>query len=128
MEFSINSDKLKSGWSIVYIEGLQDVISKKIIIFFYSLKIIFVLANNANPDEMPTFCYMPITFLNHISKNWEVKVTPYTVNPVLSGNSKRIPKLVFMTNYCFMQVKSIAECSNGSILQYFRPLLSYHLS
>ena len=25
-----------------------------------------------------------------------------------------------------MQVKSIAECSKGSILQYFRPLLSYH--
>ena len=37
-------------------------------------------------------------------------------------------KLVFNTNYRLMQVKSIAECSNGSILQYFRPSLSYHLS
>ena len=27
-----------------------------------------------------------------------------------------------------MQVKSIAKCSKGSILQYFRPSLSYHLS
>ena len=27
-----------------------------------------------------------------------------------------------------MQVKSIAECSTGSILQYFRPSLSYHVS
>ena len=27
-----------------------------------------------------------------------------------------------------MQVKSIAECSKGSILQYFRPSLSYHFS
>ena len=27
-----------------------------------------------------------------------------------------------------MQVKSIAECSKVSILQYFRPSLSYHLS
>ena len=27
-----------------------------------------------------------------------------------------------------MHVKSIAECSKGSILQYFRPSLSYHLS
>ena len=27
-----------------------------------------------------------------------------------------------------MQVKSIAECSKGSILQYFRPPLGYHLS
>ena len=25
-----------------------------------------------------------------------------------------------------MQVKSIAECSKGSILQYFQPSLSYH--
>ena len=36
-------------------------------------------------------------------------------------------KLVSKTNYCLMQVKSIAECSKGSILQYFRPSLSYHL-
>ena len=27
-----------------------------------------------------------------------------------------------------MQVKSIAECSKGSILQYVRPSISYHLS
>ena len=33
-----------------------------------------------------------------------------------------------MINYRLMQVKSIAECSKGSILQYFRPSLSYHLS
>ena len=35
-------------------------------------------------------------------------------------------KLVFTTNYRLVQVKSIAECSKGSILQYFRPSLSYH--
>ena len=52
----------------------------------------------------------------------------------LSGHSKRRPKLVFKTNYRLMQVKSIAECSKGSIyskgsiLQYFGPSLSYHLS
>ena len=45
----------------------------------------------------------------------------YTLNPVLSGHSKK------KTNYCLMQVKSIAECSKGSILQYFWPSLSYHL-
>ena len=38
------------------------------------------------------------------------------------------PKLVFKTNYRQMQIKSVAECSKGSILQYFRPSLSYHLS
>ena len=31
-------------------------------------------------------------------------------------------------NRGIMQVTSIAECSKGSILQYFRPSLSYHLS
>ena len=38
------------------------------------------------------------------------------------------PNLVFKTNYRLMQVKVIAECSKESILQYFRPSLSYHLS
>ena len=51
-----------------------------------------------------------------------------TVKPVLSGHSKRRPKLVVNTNYRLLQVKSIAECSKRSILQYFRPSLSYHLS
>ena len=34
-----------------------------------------------------------------------------TVKPVLSRHSKKRPKMVFNTNYCLMQVKSIAECS-----------------
>ena len=36
--------------------------------------------------------------------------------------------LVFKTNYRLMQVESIAECAKGSILQYFWPSLSYHVS
>ena len=36
--------------------------------------------------------------------------------------------MVFYTDYPLMQVKSIAECSKRSILQYFLPSLSYHLS
>ena len=39
--------------------------------------------------------------------------------------SKRRRKLVFKTDY---QVKSIAKCAKGSILQYLQPSLSYHLS
>ena len=54
--------------------------------------------------------------------------TGSTVKPVLSGRSKIIPKLVFMTDYRLMQVKSIAECSKGSNLHFFWPPLSYHLS
>ena len=36
--------------------------------------------------------------------------------------------MVFKTDYRLIKVKSIAECSKGSILQYFRPSLSFHLS
>ena len=46
---------------------------------------------------------------------------------MLKGHSQK-DKLVFKTNYHLMQVKSIAECCKGSILQYFPPSLSYHLS
>ena len=34
-----------------------------------------------------------------------------TVRPVLSGHSKRRPKMVFKPDYRLMQIKSIAECS-----------------
>ena len=47
---------------------------------------------------------------------------------MLNAHSQKDRKLVFKTNYRLMQVKSTAECSKGSILQYFRPSLSYHLS
>ena len=49
----------------------------------------------------------------------------YSKTCVKQPLSKR-PQLVFKTNYPLMQVKSIAECSKGSILQYFRPSLNYH--
>ena len=38
------------------------------------------------------------------------------------------PKIVFKDQLSLNAGKSIAECSKGSILQYFRPSLSYHLS
>ena len=41
MNFSMKFDMVKSGWSIVYIEGSQVIISKKKL--FLSLKIHFVL-------------------------------------------------------------------------------------
>ena len=52
----------------------------------------------------------------------------YTVKLVKNGFTQKDHKLVIKTNYGLMEVKSIAECSNGSILQDFRPSLSYHLS
>ena len=51
-----------------------------------------------------------------------------TVKPVYNGHSQKHKKLVFKSNYCLMQVKSIAECSKGSILPFIRHSLSYHSS
>ena len=43
----------------------------------------------------------------------------YTVKPVLSGHSKIDKTKVLKPCGSLMQVKSIAECSHWSILQYF---------
>ena len=50
--FSIKSDTVMSGWSIVYIEGPQISILKKIV--FLSLKVNFAIANSADYDA--SFC------------------------------------------------------------------------
>ena len=52
----------------------------------------------------------------------------YLLKWSLSDLQKEHQKLVFNTDYRLMQVKSIAECSKGSILQYFRPSSTYQLS
>ena len=49
MEFSIKLHTIKSGWSIVCIDVSQVITSKK---KSFSLRINFVLANSAGPDEM----------------------------------------------------------------------------
>ena len=41
------------------------------------------------------------------------------VKPVLSGHSKRSPKLYFKADYRSMQVKSVAECSLGAFCNTF---------
>ena len=46
-----------------------------------------------------------------------------TEKPVLSGHSKIDKTKVIMENDRLIKVESIAECSNGNILQYFRPPL-----
>ena len=64
--------------------------------------------------------------------------TCITVKPVLSGHSERKPKIAFQDLLTLNAGQIIAECSKGgggvvgggggeSILQYFRPSLTYHL-
>ena len=59
-----------------------------------------------------------------IAVDWNLKPQPKETNMYSKTHSQKDRKLVFKTNYCLMQVKSIAECPKGSILQYFRPSLS----
>ena len=40
-----------------------------------------------------------------------------TVKPVLNGHSQKDLKLVFKTNYRYMQVKNIAECSPRTFIR-----------
>ena len=47
MEFSVKLHTIKSGWSIEYIEGSQVKFPKNVL----SLKIFFVFANRADPEE-----------------------------------------------------------------------------
>ena len=54
-------------------------------------------------------------------KNPEQAMTHFrmgTIKPVYNDHSEKHLKLVFKPNCRLMQVKSIAECSMGSILQY----------
>ena len=53
IEFSIQFNKVKSGWSIIYIEGPQVIISPQKLYFSLWRSIFFVLANSADRDEMP---------------------------------------------------------------------------
>ena len=42
-----------------------------------------------------------------------------TVKPVVSDHSKRRQELAFKTDYCLIQVKSIAECSRRAFCNTF---------
>ena len=88
--------------------------------------------NSAEPDQTLVLRCLPMSHKKVARLKWvNRRILDQTkrnaVKPALSDHFKGRPKLVFKTEYCLMQVKSIAECSK-SILQYFRPPLSYHLS
>ena len=52
----------------------------------------------------------------------------YTVNPALGGHSKRRPKIDFQDRLRLNAGQKYCRMLQESILQYFRPSLSYHLS
>ena len=62
----------------------------------------------------------------HLTFKSVLKPDMYSKTCVKRPLKKNAKNVFFKTDYRLMQVKSIAECSKGSILQYFRPSLSYH--
>ena len=66
-------------------------------------------------------CSQKMQLLQQVNQVGLVKTT---VIPVLSDHSKIDKTKVLKTNGSLMKVESIAECSKGSILQYFWPALS----
>ena len=55
MECAVKFDTVKLGRSIVYVEGSHNILSKDINFAFILLHIDFVMANSADPDEIPLF-------------------------------------------------------------------------
>ena len=51
-----------------------------------------------------------------------------TVKPVLSGHSKRRPEICFQDLFSLNEDQKYCRMLQESILQYFRPSLTYHLS
>ena len=82
-----------------------------------------ILLHSDRPNCIVLASLSAIGFKN----NFAYAVYKYSKTCVKRPLSRR-PEMVFKTDYHLMQVKSIAECSKGSILQYFRPSLMYQLS
>ena len=66
------------------------------------------------------------TLHNNFSKFYTIFGKMCTAKPVLSGHSKRRPKIGFQDRLWLNAGQKLLQ--NESILQYFRPALSYHLS
>ena len=61
-------------------------------------------------------------------QNWQLLTRTFTVKPALSGHTKRRPKIVFQDRLSLNAGQKYCRMLQESILQYFRPSLSYHLS
>ena len=62
------------------------------------------------------------------TSTWDFGIYSHTVKPVLSGHSKRSPKNDFQDQLLLNAGHKYCRMLQESILQYFRPSLSYHLS
>ena len=89
------------------------------IIIFFSIKHMFWLNN-----ELVLFSEY-LFRLSEYFKTSKFEFLRFYCKNLCETATLKTPKLVFKTNYRLMQVKSIAECSKGRILQYFWPKLPF---
>ena len=72
MKFSIKLPRIKSGWSIVYIDVSQ-VISQKYWFSFSRDLIDFVLANSPDPSEMSHYALVLHCFPKYMLRSFQSK-------------------------------------------------------
>ena len=61
-----------------------------------------------------TFCILNTPIIHTLANSEDTDELPHTAKPVLGRHPQKGLKLVFKTDNCSMQVKSIAECSLGA--------------
>ena len=86
--------------------------------------------SNKSTDYSTCECECSIDLAIHTVGHWSCTPNTSCANyskTCLKRPLKKKTKLVFKTDFRLMQVKSIAECSPWSILQYLWTSLSYHL-
>ena len=69
-----------------------------------------------------------VTSVSPVSRKLGLALVSHTVKPVLSGHSKGRPKIGFQDRLSLNAGQKYCRMLQESILQYFRPSLSYHLS
>ena len=90
-----------------------------------------MLSCNGQKNKDLTIHTVNLNRITHNIVTWYMYIPTFklhTVKLVYNGLYQKDQILVFKTNYRLMQVERIAECSKGSILQYFRSSSSYNLS
>ena len=86
------------------------------------------------PNMRPRYCYCLISshegILTYVTASSlrSILLNLTKVKPVLRGHSKRRPKIGFQDRSSLNACQNYCRVLQGSILQYVRPSLSYHLS
>ena len=97
MEFPIKFDTVKSGWFIVYFQGLPLIISPKNI--FLSLKVDFVLANSADPD-------LGVSSIQRVNASYNmgsiVRKSVWVCGQANSNHPAQLQSLARTVNFCLL--------------------------